>query len=82
MKDYYELPKNKQWLPEGDSPYSVGGRLTDVSCIASEFERIIKHQLGSLPPTIKVALQNLSEHLEQSEQLIQEFVMLVANEHG
>jgi len=47
--NYYDLGKEDRWL-EGDSPYEVGGRGTDISQIAYS----LKHRVRELFPINEV----------------------------
>jgi len=81
---YYDFPKSKKWLETGlasDSPYDIGGRVTDISEIGDSLEKRIKaiFPVNELPLPITTKLDSLKSCLKESEVKIQEFIMFVCN---
>lgn len=94
MSEYYQLPKDKQWLIEHNNPLNIGGRDTDISQIAYDLRRVI---IKKYPDAISIeqaksmasiALAGKIETLENilliGENLIQDLIdtmsKVIANE--
>ncbi len=67
--EYYQLPRDKRWLEDGDSPYSIGGRSTDVDQIAYSLIYSVKQlfPMNAIPKEIILELNELKEVLKDSE---------------
>lgn len=78
---YYDLPKEKRWLRDGDSPDSIGGRDTDVSQIAWSLEHTIKNMfpINQVPEELTIKLKDLRGLCENCEKQIEAFISLMSD---
>lgn len=85
LRGYYSLPKDKRWLDrcDGNSPFWIGGRDTDVGCIGLALKQIIEgHFAGQMPDEIADKLEELFNHLHESERMIEELIGMVSADVG
>jgi hypothetical protein len=79
--DYYKLPKDKRWLRDGDSPYSIGGRDTDISEIGHSLEQTLwtLYPSDPIPKHLASALYVLQEDLDAAQRSLEAFISLVSD---
>lgn len=80
--NYYDLPKDKRWLQDGDSPYVIGGRSTDVEQIAFSLEHIIKarYPVNKVPKAIEAQLKATFESCQLAAKQINRLIDIVSEE--
>lgn len=78
--DYYDLPKDKQWLG-GDSPYVIGGRNTDISQIAYSLSHRVRelYPINQVPEKLAQSLQELEKQCRECEIAIRRMVSLISD---
>lgn len=71
--EYYKLPKDKQWLSDGNSPYQLGGRNTDIHQLYFSLVNEIKmlYPPNCIPESIVEKLEILRQVSLRCEALIQ-----------
>jgi len=79
--DYYKLPKDDRWL-EGDSPYSIGGRDTDISQIAYSLSHRVRElfPINTVPQLLVTQLDILQSKCEDCEKEIQKTIGIIQGE--
>jgi len=78
--DYYTLPRDKMWLKDGDNPYQMGGRDTDVAQIAYALRDIVKERypINGVPSGLKDNLDKLKDTCEDCEKKIEESIEIIS----
>lgn len=78
--DYYALPKDKRWLRDGDSPYAIGGRDTDIEqigvCLRFRVREL--YPINGVPAPLQRAIDDLTERLAEDDRAIQSVIALVS----
>ena len=77
--DYYDLPKDKRWLRDGDTPHLIGGRSTDISLIGASLESRLRerYQVNKAPEYLVAAARALNAELAVAQAAIEEFIDLM-----
>ena len=79
--NYYDLPKDVRWLGD-DSPYTIGGRDTDIAQIAYSFEYRVReiYPINGVPVGIVEKLAMLKSKCEDCEREIQNTISLISED--
>jgi len=73
---YYDLPKDKRWLGDSDSPSSIGGRSTDLVQLGYSLQYRVNNTFGS-SSEMKERLDNLINKLGECEREIEHIIDFV-----
>lgn len=78
--DYHDLPKEKRWLRDGDSPYSIGGRSTDIENIGFALEDRLRglYPINEVPPALAVEAKALTRTLKNAELAIEHLILSIS----
>ena len=76
---YYKLPKSARWLIDGDNPYDIGGRATDVEQLGHSICSRVEEALVDVPKEIKDKVDTMVALLTQADELIQTIIEEVSD---
>jgi len=78
--DYYKLDKEKRWLGS-DSPYTIGGRSTDVSQIAFSLSQRVRelYPINQVPRGLVDKLKELENICSCCEKAIADTINLISD---
>ncbi len=78
--DYYDLPKDKRWLKNGESPYSIGGQDTDIETIGLCLQSRVRemYSINGVPLPLHRAIDDPTVRLAEDDRAIQSVISLVS----
>lgn len=79
--NYYDLGKAKRWLEDGDSPYVIGGRDTDIGQIAYSLKYTVRElfPINAVPEELATQLNELEVICVKAEEAIAEMIRAISD---
>ena len=77
---YYKIPKDFRWMQDGDNPYNIGGRSTDISQIAHSLITYVKNRysINEVPESLQDEMDDLLDILCKGEIIIRDAIELIS----
>lgn len=88
QEEYYKLPTQKRWLPDGNNPNCIGGRDTDVTQIGYRLQDIVLQKYpdacsfleakSEVSRALAIRLDTLFNVLNEAELAIADVIYIVS----